>query len=228
MWKPIHGLWSACKMVGGSALLIAALGLLLVMLFGAPIALLMETRDLLAMDAQAVGVVTRVEIEEGGEATSAARVTYQFTVKGVLVESRRVFPGFAGNYGTYTGGEQLADEFAVGQKCTVFYDSSLPTRCALKFGWFKWSLGFAAAVWGMIGGGYFRTKKPPFAMLAWAVFYFGGGLLFLGPFAIEVREVHWYLLAFIATLISLILYHQVKRNKAIETVELQQPMSDAI
>ena len=167
----------------------------------APIAILAETFDLIVMDAQTTGVVKNVEIVSGGKGTSAARITYEFVHNGVQYESKRTFPGFWGNSGTYTGGAGLAQKFPVGKQSLVYFDSGNPTRCALEFGWHKWSVGLTAIVWGVIAMCYFSDRKSYLFLLSASFVAYGFGLILIVPFAIKPHEMHWHALAFGATIV---------------------------
>jgi len=180
------------------------------MFFGAPVSMIFETVDIVRMDKNSIGVVTNVETEQSDSVT-ATRITYQFTVQNQVISSTRVFPGFLGNHGAYTGSSRLAKEFPVGKRCVVYYDASCPTRCSLKQGWFCWSVGFTAVVWG----GCFskmRRKNLKIEILALVVQIYGAGLLFVGPLAVQLHEIHWHFFSLVVIGVSVTIYQLVARN----------------
>lgn len=183
---------------------------------GAPISLAVETFDIVKMRGNAPGVVTNVEIVHGGKGTSGARITYEFRVNGVRYESQRVFPGFLGNGGTSTGGAGIAKLYPVGQQVDVHFDDNHPARCCLELGWYQWSLGFACAVWGMVVGCACSQRPSPFklvvVLLAWAGVLYSFGLIFFGPYAVRVTEMHWHLLAYGVAFVIAAAYYWIRRN----------------
>ena len=178
--------------------------------FGAPVSTIFETVDIVRMDQTSIGVVTNVEIDRSDSVT-ATRITYQFTVPNQVISSTRVFPGFLGNKGGYSGSSRLANEFPIGKRCVVYYDASCPTRCSLKQGWFCWSVGFTAVVWG----GCFskmRRKNLKIEILALVVQIYGAGLLFVGPLAVQLHEIHWHFFSLVVIGVSVTIYQLVARN----------------
>ena len=206
-------IYSVIGFIAVATLFCGVLCLLVIFYFGAPIAVIAETTDLLMMDSQTVGVVTDVDIRHGNRGVSATDVTYQFSVGGRLIESHRMYPGFLGNGGGFAGGARLAEDFAVGKKCDVFYDASSPERCSLQFGWFQWSVGFSLGVWGMTLGKIFVADKSPYQIVAFAFLNYGGGLIFVGPFTVRVYELHLHLAALICIMAAVAIRSVFKQRR---------------
>ncbi len=205
--------WPACKSIGIVVLLIAVGCLMLLFYVGAPLAVVAETYDLLVMDARADGLVTEVQVQHGRKGTSAVRVTYEFAADGLPMESQNLYPGFLGNRGSFSGGRRLAEDFRAGQRCTVLYDSSSPTRCSIQHGWFQWSVGFTAGVWGMTFAAYFASKnKMIFGNVAKAIAYYGAGLIFVGPFTVRVSALHWHVVTIVGLVAVLCSKNLFRRN----------------
>ena len=182
------------------------------MFLGAPIALVFETADIVRFDSQTIGVVTKVESKSTSRGAST-QITYQFTANDQTITSKRVFPGFLGNKGGYTGSSRLADEFPVGKECVVYYDSSCPTRCSLKLGWFCWSIGFTAGVWGLC---FSKTRRKDLRITipAMTASIYAGGLLFIGPLAVQWDHLHWHGLALLGIGVSVAIYQCATRSSS--------------
>lgn len=216
--------WRALKrvLVGAFAvpLAVVLLGLLLIMFFGPPIALVAESIDLARMRSTAVGKVEEVTIERGSKGTSRARIRYSFAVGGRPFQSDRYLPGFLANHGTWTGGGAIAKDYPVGKRINVFYDPDRPGRAAIEYGWFKGSVGFTAILWGMVVYGLAQRGRCPtrgrhlvgLAGLASSVY--GLALLFLGPQAVRAADLPWHTLAWCAVLAGVALYYHGKRSRA--------------
>ena len=205
-------LMNTFKILCSVLLLVVFACLFFIMFLGAPISLLFETADIVRMDSTSIGVVTNVETKRNKEATST-QVTYQFTAQDQLIISKRVFPGFLGNKGGYSGSLRLADEFPIGKQCVVYYDASCPTRCSLKRGWFCWSIGFTAGVWGMF---FSKTQSanPRIEIPALVAAIYGGGLLFVGPLAVQLHQIHWHLLSLLVIGVLATIYRIATRRRA--------------
>jgi hypothetical protein len=173
--------------------------LLFLMFLGGPIAILAESYDLLRFDGRTNGQLTNLDIIRGSKGTSGIRVTYAFNANGNKFESNQLYPGFAANYGTYSGGSSLSHKYAIGARVPVFYDSSDPTHSCLEYGWHKWSIGWTAAIWGMVTFVAFRIRKSQLWIGAMTSMLYGFGLLFIGPHTARVTQIHWHLLAILAS-----------------------------
>jgi len=159
------------------------------------VSMIFETVDIVRMDKNSIGVVTNVETEQSDSVT-ATRITYQFTVQNQVISS-------------------------IGKRCVVYYDASCPTRCSLKQGWFCWSVGFTAVVWG----GCFskmRRKNLKIEILALVVQVYGAGLLFVGPLAVQLHEIHWHFFSLVVIGVPVTIYQLVARNQTV----VEQPNSE--
>ena len=201
--------------VFGSLLLIVVGCLLAVLFFLMPVSFAFETFDLLVMDSKARGIVTNVDTKRH-RGKSSTQITYEFQVDGRAVSSKNVFPGFLGNKGGFSRSKILTHQYTVGKKCDVHFDSSNPNRCALKFGWFNWSVGFTAAVWGLYLSWFFRSRSSSIQWLSRTFMFYGFGLLFVGPISVDLLSLHWHLAAVVCIAI-LVLIHQVAVPKRTPT-----------
>ena len=194
------------------AVIVLGVGILAFMFFFLmPVGFALETFDLAMMDSKTVGVVTNVETKTL-RGKSSTQISYQFKTNGRTENSKRVFPGIFGNKGGFTRSSLLASQFPVGNPCDVYFDSSNPSRCALKYGWFCWSVGFSAAVWGMYLAWFFESRSSVLALLAKSFMFYGGGLLFVGPLSVDVSDLQWHLLAMACIMIAVVIYHRIGRK----------------
>ena len=84
---------------------------------------------------------------------------------------------------------------------TLFVEAGL----VLLVGWFCWSVGFTAVVWG----GCFskmRRKNLKIEILALVVQIYGAGLLFVGPLAVQLHEIHWHFFSLVVIGVSVTIY----------------------
>ncbi|MEM7478180.1 MAG: DUF3592 domain-containing protein [Planctomycetota bacterium] len=194
------------------ALLLIGVGCLLAMLcFCMPVALVFESVDLVLMDSKTQGIVSNVE-QKTHRSEASTLVTYTFEVDGTEIRSTRVFPGFLGNKGGYTGSGKLARQFPAGQQCEVYFDASNPSRCALMRGWFCWSVAFTAAVWGIFLSWVFQSRSRVLFVFARAFLFYGFGLIFVGPLSVDLADLHWHLVALLS-IATLVAVHQFMASK---------------
>lgn len=205
------------RKAGGILISIPFLLLFLAMFLGPPVMVVLETIDLVRMNAQTQGRVDAVSIESGSKGTSRANITYHFNVGGRQVTSDRVFPGYHGSSEKETGGANVARDFPVGAQPTVYYSRRNPELCALQYGWSKWPMALTLFWCGLttialaaafIDHDLFRTAAM-YAGGATAVY--GFGLIFFGPIAVRVRELHWHFLAWFGTAIALVIFRKLER-----------------
>ena len=204
--------------------------LFLGMILGPPVFFVMETVDLFKMRGTAVGTVENVRIDRR-RSTSRAVIHYSFDVGQQRYVSERYLPGFAGNQGGWTGGAAHAEEFPVGRKVTVYYDPHSPDRCALEYGWFKWTIGFWLGLWSMLlrpAACDFTKRSSNKSKLLWcaanATLIYGIALIIAGPNAVRVRELGWHLLAWIAAFFVslLVLLKKSRFNKNAEAYPIKE------
>ena len=127
-----------------AALLILAMALGLVALFASgPVDLVVATVDLFRADSMAEGKVESVGVRDAGGGFRPV-VAYTFSVDGKRYSSERVMPGFAGNIGGWSTGDEFVRRYRKGQAVPVYYRSGDPGgSCFLAYGWFKWSFAIA-------------------------------------------------------------------------------------
>ncbi len=196
LWlKPFNALWQFIKVLLAAILFFSLVLLCLMMFFVGPIAIVVESFEMWCMDSQTLGTLKDLAIVRGGRGTSAVHVTYDFTVDGELLESTRLYPGFMGNYGTSTNGDALADSYQVGNQYPVYYDSANPSRVCLEYGWPKWSIGWTAFIWGMIGTIVSKNKKSRLWLVPLSLMLYGIALIAVGPHTVRPHELPWHLLA---------------------------------
>lgn len=202
--------WALLKIILGLVLFVPFAFLILLMFLGGPIAILAETYDLICFDGRTTGKLTSLEIVYGSKGTSATVVSYVYNSNGKDLISNRLYPGFAANYGTYTGGASLAKKYTVGQQVQVYFDSSNPVRACLEHGWHKWSIAWTVLIWGMVGYPYFLIKKSRLWILAVTLVVYGFGLLAIGPNTVFASELHWHLLAVLGCSTAVMVYASAK------------------
>jgi len=215
-------LWQTLRTITLKTLSYAFRGWVFCMLFslffGPPIALLAESIDMLRMRSTADGTLDEISVRLDYKGRSRPVFRYSFRAAGQRYESDRYLPGFAANYGRWTGGRAVARDYQVGQAVTIHYSASDPNRCALEYGWFKVSLGFTLAVWGMLIGGIShrerrRTHYPDHVSRAGgACILYAVALLLLGPTVVRPSELHWHALAWCAAFAVVSLYHLVRQR----------------
>lgn len=166
-----------------------------IMFLGGPIAILAESYDLFRFDGRANGQLTHLDIVQGSKGTSGIRVTYTFFANADRIESKQLYPGFAANYGTYSGGSSLAQKYTVGAQVPVFYDSTSPTHSCLEYGWHQWSIGWTAGIWGMVAYVACRVRKSQLWIGSMASMLYGFSLIAIGPHTVYVNELHWHILS---------------------------------
>lgn len=182
------------------------------MFLGGPIAILSESYDLLRFNAQADGQLTHLDVMRGSKGTSGIRVTYAFNANGNKIDSNQLYPGFAANNGTYSGGSSLSEKYVIGGQVQVFYDSSEPSHSCLEFGWHKWSVGWTAGIWGMVAFVGFRIRKSPLWIGALTFMLYGFGLIAIGPHTVYVTDLHWHMLTILMIAALVATYSFVRPN----------------
>jgi hypothetical protein len=206
------------RRIGEGILSVLILLLFLSMLLGPPIAIVLETIDLVRMQERTQGKIDSASIISSRGA-SRPDIAYHFHAAGRRVDSRRLMPGSFGNHWRWTGGERLARRFTVGAQTTVYYCRSHPELCALEYGWFKWS---AALTMLWIGGATFFAANVGLSPGYWqrCVSYAGRGamayafgLLFLGPSVVRVHELHWHFVAWFCAAVAAAVYVSLRRVK---------------
>ncbi|MFO0940314.1 MAG: DUF3592 domain-containing protein [Pirellulales bacterium] len=168
------------------------------MFLAGPVAILAETYDLLTFDSEASGQVTQLDIVHGSKGTSGISVEYSFVADAKVVLSKQLYPGFAANYGTYTGGSSLSQNYPIGAKVRVFYSAADPTRSCLEHGWHKWSIGWTSGIWGMVGYITIRIRKSRNSIVGVTAMLYGFGLIAIGPHTVLVDQLSWHILACMA------------------------------
>jgi hypothetical protein len=186
--------------------------LLLAMFFGPPAALVAESVDLVRMRQHTIGAVTNVGIVRGSKGTSRASIEYAFTVGDRQFASHRRFPGFLGDHVRWTGGAADAGDYPRGQTVAVHYNAANPECCCLEYGWFAVSLALTTILWGM----FIRTRginssrgalwRASLQYGGLASFVYGFGMLFLGPSAVRISDLHWHGLAWLGALAAVLLH----------------------
>ncbi len=184
-------------------LILAFAILLLLMLFLMPVGAVLETWDILHMRATAPAEIIKIEMRDAGDEGRPV-ITYRYTVRGRRYESDRLMPGFMANWGGWTGSEAVIEDYRVGQRTVIHYDPSDPERACLLYGWFKWSIGWSAIVWGGIAtmANWPRRVAPIIKPLGGAFLLYGAAIIVVGPTAIPVDHGPWHLLAIAALFLA--------------------------
>ncbi|HET6248597.1 MAG TPA: DUF3592 domain-containing protein [Tepidisphaeraceae bacterium] len=216
--------------------LVAAM--ILALFFGAPAMAVLETVDMLRMRATTQAIVTGVGVVTADEG-SRPKVAYQYTVNGTRYVSRHYAPGWWANGGTWTGGgSDIKRRFKIAQAVLIHYQPANPGRACLEYGWFKWSIGFSLAVWGMVFSRFAGKTKiemrsgqvqqgsdekgPPHIPGIWrrsagnGMMWSGGLLVFFAPDILPVTQVGKYLAEFLAVTVLCTLY-QLSQRRAVVT-----------
>jgi hypothetical protein len=189
------------------------LAILFFMFLLGPIAIVAETYDLIRFDGKTDATLTSLEIVRGSKQATGVRVMYNFVVDENQIESNQLYPGFAGNNSTSTGGSLIAEGYVVGNKYTVYFDSSDPTSSCLEYGWHKWSIGWTAAIWGMVSFALLKARNSRYWVYALSMMLYGFGLLMAGSHTVRVDEVHWHFLALIAITAAMSLWRYLLASK---------------
>lgn len=196
--------------------------LFVALFLGPPLALVLESIDIVRLRSTAPGKVTEITMKRGGHGTSRAVISYSFIVHGQQFQSDRFFPGFFANHLTWTGGGAIARNYAAGQPITVHFNPNNPSCCALEQGWSKVSVGFFAVGWGLVLSGISQRNQTKARRRNWvlsvglASTVYGFALLFFAPPAVRLPDLHWHGLAWCAAFAVVVLYHWVKDRSASE------------
>jgi hypothetical protein len=66
-------------------------------------------------------------------------------------------------------------------------------------------------VWGLLLSGDWKTRRGIWAIFAQAMMIYGFGLVFVGPFAVRVSEIHMHAGSLLVIFVALLLYRQWER-----------------
>jgi hypothetical protein len=171
------------------------------LVFGPPAALVWETYDMLSMSATTAATVRKSEVNTGAHGTSRPVIRYAYRVGGVAYESDRYLPGFAGNFGEWSGGGMAAWNFPVGREVVIHYRPAEPAHSCLEFGWHKWSLGLTLALCGTALAVFLQRRFwPTFSAAGFSIplpVLAGLLLIGIGPNAVRPAVLPWYLLGLV-------------------------------
>lgn len=191
--KFFTGLKTACLWFFGLIFLLVVVLLLFVMFFGAPIEVAIQSYELARMRSTADGTILESRVEHN-EGLPRSAVEYRFEAGGIEFTSQRVTPGRFLHRTYSSDGDAAARRFAPKQRVTVHYDAANPSRCSLFYGWHKWAIGWMLAVWGIVFSGVTGwVGRGGRASVLYSL-----GLLFFGPPAVLIPDLHLHLLALFA------------------------------
>jgi hypothetical protein len=194
--------------------------ILAALLLAAPIALALETIELLRMDAVAEGVVEGVGIEQaaGEPRLSRTAVRFAFLAEGRRCTSDRVVPGFVRNLVYTDGGDRVAGRYRPGQRVIVHYRRSDPNACSLEYGWYVGSVAVAAILGGVLVRGLAPSGKrdtplrKAVASAGVATSLYGLGLPVVVDPAVRVAELPAHAAAWLVLLATCLIFAAMRRS----------------